>query len=60
MICDFHIPYDAICFPLKIFPKHYFQLLSGLTIVTWEIENKAYAKLCEESKLHYGERESHR
>ena len=60
MICDFHIPHDAICFPHKILPKHYFELLSRLTIVTGEIENKAYAKFCGESKLHYGERESRR
>ena len=39
-ICDFHFPYNAICFPPKKFAQVFFQFLLGLTLVVpRKIEN---------------------
>ena len=44
------------CFSHKILHKNCFQFLRGRSLVPREIENKSYAKLCGENKLHYGEK----
>ena len=53
-ICDFHVPFNTICFPLKILRENYFSFLLGVTIVPWKTENKTYPKFSGETKLHYG------
>ena len=49
-----HISYNAPYLPSKILHNLCFPLLLGITAVTREIENNAYAKFGGANKVHYG------
>ena len=57
-IWNFHVPLTTIFFLHKILETFLLSIHKGRFLVPREIENRAYAKVCGEKKLHYEERES--
>ena len=54
LIRHLHISHNALYLPPKILLHLCFSFLLGITAVPREIENKAYAKVYEAIKMHYG------